>query len=125
MNDSFHTVRSLRTEFVVTRRADDEIVLAVDAAEIAGAIAPASLIFNRPRRAWASRWDSSRSEWQDAPELSAPTQGSIREAFIKPIPAGISLSFSDGQEPLVRWGFIADGLTVERLSGAHTSRAGA
>ena len=123
MDDLFRTVRSLQTNFVVAHRNDDEIVLAVDTAEVAGAIGPASLQFIRPRRAWASRWDSVHGEWQDAPECSAPMHGSIREAHVKPVPGGVSVTFSDKQEPLVRWGFVADGLTVE--PGSQHSPAGA
>ena len=123
MEDSLQTIRSLCTEFVVTHRTDDEIVLAVDNFEVAGVIGPASLRFIRPRRGWASRWDAADGEWQDAPELSTPMRGAIREVHIKPVPVGVSVSFSDKQEPLVRWGFVADGLTVE--PGTNQSRAGA
>jgi hypothetical protein len=123
MDDLLRTVRSLQTNFVVAHRTDDEIVLAVDSAEFAGVIGPASLRFTRPRRVWASRWDSAHGEWQDAPELSTPRHGLIREAHIKPVAVGFSVSFSDKQEPLVRWGFFAAGLTVE--PGIHQSRAGA
>ncbi|MFC5571605.1 hypothetical protein ACFPN1_16240 [Lysobacter yangpyeongensis] len=123
MDDLFHTVRSLQTQFVVAHRTEEEIVLAVDAAEVAGVLGPANLRFSRPRDAWASRWDSVLREWQDVPELSTPMHGLICEAHIKPIPVGITVSFSDKQEPLIRWGFVADGLTVE--SGSGLSRAGA
>lgn len=112
--DSFHTIRSLNTDFIVTQRTDDEVVLTVDAANVEGAIVSAHLKFHKPRRAWACRWNSSRNEWEDKEELSSPTHGSIREAFIKPVRAGVSLSFSDGSEPIIRWGFIADRLTIER-----------
>jgi hypothetical protein len=123
MDDLLRTISSLQTDFVVAHRNDDEIVLAVDSAEVAGVIGPANLRFIRPRRAWASRWDSVHGEWLDAPECSAPLHGSIREAHVKSVPVGVSVSFSDKQEPLVRWGFVADGLTVE--PGSHPSPAGA
>ncbi len=112
MDDLLNTVRSLQCNFVVTRRTDEEFVFVVDSAELAGFNGPATFRFMRPRRAWASRWDSVRGEWQDALELSAPMRGSIREARIKEVPAGITVSFSDKEDPLVRWGFIADGLSV-------------
>ena len=123
MDNLFETIRSLQTDFVVAHCADEEIVLAVRAVEITGVIGPANLRFSRPRGAWAARWDSVRCEWRDAPELSMPSHGWIREAHIKPIPVGISVSFSDKQDPLTRWGFTANGLTVE--SGTGLSRAGA
>ena len=123
MDDLFHVIRSLQTDFVVVHCTGEELVLAVQAAEIDGVIGPANLRFSRPWGGWACRWDSVKSEWQDTPELSMPSQGLIREAHIKPVPVGISLSFSDKQDPLIRWGFVADGLVVE--PGTGQSRAGA
>lgn len=119
MDESFQTIRSLNTDFVITQRTDDAVVLAVAAANFEGATAPAHLKFQKPRRAWACRWNSNRNEWEDAKELSTPKQGAIREAFIKPVRGGVSLSFSDGREPLVRWGFVADGLTIEHASNTN------
>jgi hypothetical protein len=123
MDESFNTIRSLNTEFAVKHRGDDEIVLSVDVAEVAGVKGPANLKFTHPRRPWASRWDSAKGTWQDAPELSTPENGFIREAFIKPVPSGLSLSFSDGQAPVVRWGFIADDLSIEHWLGRHNRGA--
>ena len=113
MDDSFRTIRSLQTDFVVVRRTDMEIVLAVDTAEFAGIVGPAKLRFSRPRGARASRWNPDRCEWVDARELCMPASGSILEAHVKPVPGGISLSFSDKKLPLVRWGFTADAVAVE------------
>ena len=123
MEDQLRAVRSLQTNFVMLENTENDIVLAVDSVEMAGTTAPGILRFSRPRQVWASRWDSSARNWQDAPEFCLPTQGQIREAHIKLIPVGISASFTDRGEPLVRWGLIADSFSVEPSTDSSPSGA--
>ena len=57
-------------------------------------------------------WDSAHSKWIELPELSSPASGFIAETFVKKVSSGYSVSFSDRSNPLVRWGFTADAISI-------------
>lgn len=111
MDDLFRIVQSLQTDFFVTHFSKEELVLKVQIA-----MQPANLRFSRPRQAWAYHWDTKKSEWQAIPEFSIPHQGFMQELHIKRLSHGINMSFSNGQESLIRWGFTADALTIEHCT---------
>lgn len=117
MNESLNAIKNLNTEFLVIRRIDGELVLSVSVVDAGDVISPAKLKFSGYRSWWGSRWDSVEGCWQNVPELATPDSGFIGEVFIKRIASGIKFSFSDGREPVVRWGFMADGVSVEQATG--------
>lgn len=113
MEESFSVIRKLKSEFVVSHRAETDIIMSVENLDVAGVVVPAILMFENYHSLWASRWDSVQYDWQDIPEFSIPGSGYIREAFVKRIASGVKFSFSDGCEPVVRWGFAADSVSIE------------
>jgi hypothetical protein len=105
-------IRSLNSSFQVVLSDAQRLELALTRVVFAGAEGSYVVSFTRPRSAWAMEWDAARSEWIERPELSSPASGLIVEAFAKQGPGGYRLSFSDRSEPLVRWGFTADAMSI-------------
>ena len=84
----------------------------VDSARIGGHDVSCVIEFHALSGNWASQWDSAESLWNTRPDLAAPTEGKIDEAFIKPAGDGYSLSFAERCDPLARWGFFAESASV-------------
>ena len=72
--------------------------------------------FGAPEREWANEWDSTANAWRGRPDLTRPSGGWIREAYIKRGGGRFLLSFSAGADPLVRWGFSAASVTARRAT---------
>ena len=115
MDELLRTLRSLRSDFTVVRRSEDELALAVDITDASGRATPAVLRFIRPMP-WAGRWDATRNEWQDC---ASPEYGVIVEAFAKFAGGKIHVSFSDRTLPLVRWGLTAQEVSIEPSDSAQ------
>jgi len=111
-NDLLEAIRSLNSRFQVVQRDPQGLELALTRVVLAGAEGPYVIRFTSPRGAWAMEWDSAHSKWIERPEFSSPEFGLIAEAFVKPVPSGYTVSFSDRSEPLVRWGLTADAISI-------------
>jgi hypothetical protein len=105
-------IRSLRSAFHVVLRDPQCLELALTRVVLDGAEGSYVISFTTPRAAWAMEWDSANSKWIERPELSAPISGLITKAFVKQVPSGYTVSFSDHSDPLVRWGFTADAIAI-------------
>jgi len=109
-------IRSLSSDFSVLRRDDVCLVMQLDSAEVAGERGGGLIEFESPSHEWASEWDAAANDWRSRPNLTTPVNGRITEAFIKRGGGGYLLSFSDGTEPVVRWGFSAASVAVRRAT---------
>lgn len=105
-------IRSLRSTFHVVLSSPQLLELALSRVALAGSEGAYILSFTSPRARWAMEWDSASSKWIERPELSNSTTGTIAEAFVKPVPGGYAVSFSDHSDPLIRWGFTADAISI-------------
>jgi hypothetical protein len=112
INDLLEAIRSLNSRFQVVLRDPQRLELALTHVAIAGAEGSCVITFTSPRGDWAMEWDSAHSKWVERPDLSCPAYGLIAEAFVKRVPSGYTVSFSDRSDPLVRWGFTADGASI-------------
>jgi hypothetical protein len=113
MQNLFETIRSLSTVFTVLHKNDEELVLALERAAVAGTVRQANLRFQELYDVWACCWDENHQEWKDISGFVIPEHGKIVEAFVKPIGDSVKLSFSDQDSPLVRWGFTAKKCILE------------
>ncbi|WP_266180362.1 hypothetical protein [Dyella humicola] len=111
-NDLLEAIRSLNSRFRVVQSDSQRFELALTRVVLAGTEGSYVIGFTSPRGGWAMEWDSAHSKWIDRPELSSPTSGLIAEAFVKQVSSGYSVSFSDRRNPLVRWGFTADAISI-------------
>jgi hypothetical protein len=105
-------IRSLHGAFRVVLRDPQRLELAMSSLVLGGVEGSYVISFASPRGAWAMEWDSAKAAWIERPGLSEPISGSIAEAFVKEIPGGYAVSFSDRSSPLVRWGFTADAISI-------------
>jgi len=109
-------IRSLRSAFHVLVRDPQCLELALNQVVLDGAEGSYVISFTMPRCTWAMEWDSANSRWIERFDLSSPISGMITEAFVKQVPSGYVVSFSDGSAPLVRWGFAADAIYIRTAS---------
>lgn len=112
VDDLLEAIRSLNSEFHVVLRDPQRLELVLTRVVLAGVEGSYVISFAAPRGARAAEWDSSCSRWNDRPELASPVAGLIAEALVKPVPGGYAVSFSDRSDPLVRWGFTADAISI-------------
>lgn len=117
-SELLEAIRSLRSTFDVALRDSQCLKLALTRVVLAGVEGSYVMSFTSPRAAWAMEWDSANSKWIERQELSNPMSGVIAEAFVKPVPSGYALSFSDRSTPLVRWGFTADAISIRATGHA-------
>jgi hypothetical protein len=113
MENLLETVRSLNTAFTVVHKSDEELVLALEHADVAGTVRPTNLRFQEPHDVWASCWNETHREWKEISGFVIPDQGKIVDAFIKPIGNSVKISLSDKCIPLIRWGFTAKWCILE------------
>ncbi len=113
---AIQVIRSLKSDFLVLRRDDASLVMHLDSAEVAGERGAWLIEFETPSHEWASEWDAVANDWRSRSDLARPVDGRITEAFIKRGGGGYLLSFSDGTDPIVRWGFSAASVAVRRAT---------